>query len=147
MTLVPQNVIINNNGLLYRAEETHMAKYIREIRVLDLFLYFVLPLVGFLLIAALFGLMIALTSGFLFWFSLISLLFALYYDLKYLLIGSVLLYKATAPMSLRERCRFEPSCSTYMIVAVQKYGLFRGFIKGIRRIMRCRPPNGGHDLP
>ena len=147
MTLGLLDVIIVNNGLLYRAEEAHMAKYIREIRVLDLFLYFVLPLIGFFLIAVLFGLSLAFFSGAFFWIALASLLTLLYFDLKYLLIGSVLLYKAVAPMSLRNRCRFEPSCSTYMIAAVQKYGLIRGFIKGIRRIMRCHPPNGGVDLP
>ena len=57
------------------------------------------------------------------------------------------MYKAFAPMSIRNRCRFEPTCSTYMIMAIIKYGLFIGVIKGIKRLFRCKPPNGGVDLP
>ena len=70
-----------------------------------------------------------------------------YYPLKWLAIGAVLTYKAFAPMSVRKRCRFKPTCSTYMIMAIYKYGLFIGVIKGIRRIFRCKPPNGGVDYP
>ena len=70
-----------------------------------------------------------------------------YYPLKWTAIGAVLVYKATAPMSVRSRCLFKPTCSTYMIMAIYKYGLFIGVIKGIRRILRCKPPNGGIDYP
>jgi putative membrane protein insertion efficiency factor len=70
-----------------------------------------------------------------------------YYPLKWLAIGTVLLYKAFAPMSVRKRCRFTPTCSTYMIMAIYKYGLFIGALKGINRIFRCKPPNGGEDYP
>jgi len=45
-------------------------------------------------------------------------------------------------------CRFEPSCSTYMILAVEKYGGVKGFLKGIVRILRCNPFfKGGMDYP
>ena len=70
-----------------------------------------------------------------------------YYPLKWFAIGAVLVYKAFAPMSLRNRCLFTPTCSSYMIMAIYKYGLFVGVFKGIRRITRCRPPNGGEDYP
>ena len=70
-----------------------------------------------------------------------------YYPLKHFCIGAVLLYKSFAPMSVRSRCLFTPTCSTYMIMAIYKYGLFVGVIKGIRRILRCKPPNGGEDYP
>ena len=70
-----------------------------------------------------------------------------YYPLKWSAIGVVLAYKAFAPMSVRLRCRFTPTCSTYMILSIYKFGLFRGVVKGIRRIFRCKPPNGGVDYP
>lgn len=70
-----------------------------------------------------------------------------YYCLKYLAIGTVLCYKAFAPLSVRNNCRFNPTCSTYMILAIKKYGLFIGVFKGIKRILRCKPPNGGDDFP
>lgn len=36
-------------------------------------------------------------------------------------------------------CRHIPSCSNYMIEAIESYGWYRGFILGIKRILRCRP--------
>lgn len=36
-------------------------------------------------------------------------------------------------------CRFEPSCSSYMIEALQKHGLFYGGFLGIKRILSCHP--------
>jgi putative membrane protein insertion efficiency factor len=46
------------------------------------------------------------------------------------------------------QCRFYPSCSHYMIGAIQKYGPLRGPLKGIWRICRCHPWNeGGFDPP
>lgn len=55
-------------------------------------------------------------------------------------------YQHYAPDKVRLRCVFEPSCSEYMILAVNKYGLFRGVWKGIHRLFRCKPP-GGVDYP
>ena len=43
-------------------------------------------------------------------------------------------------------CRFTPTCSTYFIQAVEKYGAIKGSYLGIKRIMRCHPWNpGGYD--
>jgi uncharacterized protein len=36
-------------------------------------------------------------------------------------------------------CRFEPTCSSYMIEALQKHGLFYGSYLGIKRILSCNP--------
>jgi len=44
-------------------------------------------------------------------------------------------------------CRFYPSCSEYSYRAINKYGLIKGGIKGIWRILRCNPfSKGGIDL-
>jgi putative membrane protein insertion efficiency factor len=46
------------------------------------------------------------------------------------------------------RCRFQPSCSQYMILAIRKHGPVFGTCKGIWRICRCHPWNeGGYDPP
>lgn len=43
-------------------------------------------------------------------------------------------------------CRFYPTCSTYFIQALEKYGVFKGSLLGIKRILRCNPFNpGGYD--
>ena len=36
-------------------------------------------------------------------------------------------------------CRFEPTCSSYMIEALQTHGLFYGGFLGIKRIFSCHP--------
>ena len=38
-------------------------------------------------------------------------------------------------------CRFYPSCSDYGIMAIRKYGFFRGGYKTVQRIKRCVPSN------
>jgi len=65
-----------------------------------------------------------------------------------IIIFFVRLYQQIAPRQLRAVCRFEPSCSNYMILAVQKYGGKKGFLMGLRRIVRCNPYNKcGIDYP
>ena len=36
-------------------------------------------------------------------------------------------------------CRFEPSCSNYMIESLRTHGPFKGTLLGIWRILRCHP--------
>ena len=36
-------------------------------------------------------------------------------------------------------CRFEPSCSNYMIGALKVHGPVKGFLLGLWRILRCHP--------
>lgn len=45
-----------------------------------------------------------------------------------------------------DQCKFTPTCSNYMIQAVDKYGVIKGTRLGVQRVLRCRPGNvGGHD--
>jgi len=67
--------------------------------------------------------------------------------MKKLIIWTVRFYQRHAPATMRAACLFTPTCSEYMILAVEKYGAIKGVIKGIRRILRCKPPNGGVDYP
>ena len=65
-----------------------------------------------------------------------------------LLIGAIRLYQVTLSPLLGPVCRFEPSCSRYMVECLKKYGLFRGLARGLRRLSRCHPWNlGGYDPP
>lgn len=73
----------------------------------------------------------------------------LYYILmlKYVLIFIIKIYQKVAPVSIRNKCRFEPSCSNYMLQSLEKYGLFKGLKKGINRLKRCNIDDGGYDYP
>ncbi|MDI9311358.1 MAG: membrane protein insertion efficiency factor YidD [Limnohabitans sp.] len=43
-------------------------------------------------------------------------------------------------------CRYQPTCSHYMVDALKKHGLFKGLYLGIKRILRCHPWGGnGYD--
>ncbi len=43
-------------------------------------------------------------------------------------------------------CRFHPTCSEYTYRAIEKYGLIKGGLMGIWRILRCNPfSEGGND--
>lgn len=64
------------------------------------------------------------------------------------LIALVRFYQYTISPLLGPKCRYQPSCSHYMIEAVQKYGAIRGCWKGICRVCRCHPfSRGGYDPP
>ena len=69
-----------------------------------------------------------------------------------LLVGGLILvirgYQVTISPLLGPVCRFEPSCSRYMIGALRRYGLLKGLWKGTGRLLRCHPWNpGGYDPP
>ncbi len=43
-------------------------------------------------------------------------------------------------------CRFRPTCSEYSYEAIKKYGVLKGGLKSIWRILRCNPfGKGGYD--
>lgn len=123
-----------------------MKKYIREVKVSDLCLYLGGSALGIAALWVLYGLFMTPDTP-AFPLILAAAILVTLFLTKTLLIGLVLLYKATAPLSLRAQCLFEPTCSTYMIMALQKYGLFIGLCKGIGRLLRCKQPNGGIDYP
>ena len=62
-------------------------------------------------------------------------------------IFSVRLYQRFVSPLLGPTCRFSPTCSHYMIEAIQRYGLWRGGWMGLGRILRCHPFNKGGEDP
>jgi len=55
-------------------------------------------------------------------------------------------YKLFISPLLPSACRFHPTCSEYMLEAVQRHGALRGVWKGARRLLRCHPfREGGFD--
>ncbi len=54
-------------------------------------------------------------------------------------IGLVRLYRVAISPWLGSNCRFQPTCSTYAIEALQRHGIGRGGWLALRRIARCHP--------
>lgn len=43
-------------------------------------------------------------------------------------------------------CKYRPTCSEYMMQAIDKYGFIKGFSMGLWRFLRCNPfSKGGYD--
>ncbi|PIE64289.1 MAG: membrane protein insertion efficiency factor YidD [Desulfobacterales bacterium] len=56
------------------------------------------------------------------------------------------LYQISISPFLGSHCRFVPSCSEYAYQAIATYGVFKGSLLAIKRILRCHPFNpGGFD--
>lgn len=55
-------------------------------------------------------------------------------------------YQKNISPSLGRRCIYYPTCSEYTKQAVDKYGIIKGSILGMYRIIRCNPfSKGGVD--
>ncbi|MGN6711427.1 membrane protein insertion efficiency factor YidD [Anaerocolumna jejuensis] len=67
--------------------------------------------------------------------------------MKRVLIGIIKFYrKFISPLKGRSSCIYVPTCSSYAIQALEKYGVFKGGYLTIRRILRCHPFHaGGYD--
>jgi len=65
---------------------------------------------------------------------------------KRILIFLIKVYKKYISPLAPKSCRFYPTCSEYAIGAIFKYGVLKGSIKSMYRILRCNPLNkGGYD--
>lgn len=66
-----------------------------------------------------------------------------------LLVTLVYAYRVTLGPLLGGSCRFEPSCSSYAIEAIERHGPVRGSHLALRRILRCHPfhPAGYDPVP
>ena len=66
--------------------------------------------------------------------------------LTYILIKFIKTYKFLISPLLGHSCRFLPTCSEYSIEALKKFGLIKGTIVSIKRILSCHPwGKGGFD--
>jgi putative membrane protein insertion efficiency factor len=61
-------------------------------------------------------------------------------------IATLRAYKVVISPFLPSACRFAPTCSEYMLEAVQIHGVARGVWLGLKRLGRCHPfCEGGYD--
>jgi uncharacterized protein len=67
--------------------------------------------------------------------------------LKYLFILPIKAYQYTLSPLLGKNCRYNPSCSNYMIQAIDEWGILKGLILGLKRISKCHPWGGSGEDP
>lgn len=66
--------------------------------------------------------------------------------MKQLVIILVKLYRLLISPLFPPCCIYTPTCSAYMIEAVEKYGVIKGVYLGVKRLLRCHPwHEGGYD--
>lgn len=67
--------------------------------------------------------------------------------IKNLLIRFIKFYKKyLSPLKGHAMCIYTPTCSSYAIEALEKYGVIKGGMLAVFRILRCNPfSKGGYD--
>jgi putative membrane protein insertion efficiency factor len=58
------------------------------------------------------------------------------------------LYSRLLSPLLPARCKYYPSCSAYAVQAIDRFGILRGSVLALWRLLRCNPfSHGGYDPP
>lgn len=66
--------------------------------------------------------------------------------MKYILMLPVLIYKKLISPLFPARCKYYPTCSSYAVQSLKRFGVVRGSVLAVWRILRCNPwSNGGID--
>ncbi len=65
--------------------------------------------------------------------------------MKKILIKIIKIYQKI-PFKSHYRCKYIPTCSNYAIDALNEYGVIKGSLLSIKRILKCNPfSKGGYD--
>ena len=68
------------------------------------------------------------------------------YPFKCLVLLPIYIYKFCISPLLPSCCIYKPSCSTYAVESIKRFGVIKGGYLSIKRIFRCTPSNkGGTD--
>lgn len=60
--------------------------------------------------------------------------------------GAIVFYQRVISPAFPRRCKYEPTCSRYAIRAIREYGILRGLVLAVWRLLRCNPwSHGGYD--
>lgn len=66
--------------------------------------------------------------------------------MKRLLLAAIAAYRRWISPATPRRCRYEPSCSAYAATAIRRFGVPRGGLLAVWRLVRCNPfSHGGFD--
>ncbi len=66
--------------------------------------------------------------------------------MKRLVILPIRFYQLAISPLLGQKCRYMPTCSNYIIEAIQEWGVLKGIWLGLKRVSSCHPWGGhGYD--
>jgi putative membrane protein insertion efficiency factor len=61
-------------------------------------------------------------------------------------VAPIVVYQRVLSPVLPRRCKYEPTCSHYAVDAIREYGILRGAVLALWRLLRCNPWSyGGYD--
>lgn len=63
--------------------------------------------------------------------------------MKMLFKAPIIFYKYVISPAFPKTCRFQPTCSTYALEAIETHGAFKGTWLAIKRIGKCHPLHKG----
>ena len=67
--------------------------------------------------------------------------------MKKLIIGFIKFYRKRISPLFPPQCKYYPTCSQYAVTAIERFGIFKGGLLAVWRILRCNPfSKGGVDL-
>lgn len=67
--------------------------------------------------------------------------------LRSILIAPVRVYQRAISPAIPRRCKYHPTCSEYAVTALRRYGILRGLVLAVWRVLRCNPwSHGGVDF-
>ena len=70
----------------------------------------------------------------------------IFYPFEIIFAFFIKLYKLFISPLLPHTCRFSPSCSSYALKAIKRFGIIHGGYLSLKRILRCSPGHkGGND--
>ena len=68
------------------------------------------------------------------------------FSFRWLVKGPVLFYRKCISPLFPPTCIYTPTCSAYMLEAIDKFGPIKGTVMGLKRLARCVPwKKGGFD--
>ena len=66
--------------------------------------------------------------------------------LKKMVILPIRFYQLAISPLIGQKCRYQPTCSHYMVEAIEEWGIIKGIWLGLKRIFTCHPWGGhGYD--
>lgn len=66
--------------------------------------------------------------------------------MKKMILYLIKIYREKISPMYPPRCKYVPTCSQYALEAIEKYGVIKGGLMSIWRILRCNPfSKGGFD--